>query len=188
MYLGNGTREQAKETGLPKAAERGGGTLMKTPRAIILVAVGGWIGLLAAPPPAAAAAPACPPEVAQAGAMVAKAQDVLQAPTGGGTQQARTPQGSSALGGGPPPQGDPGALAGRTPVMDQGTGTARGLATSAASEISPWSPQPTDKTLVARTTQARTLADQAENLCKAGKMDEAKARAIEAIDILNIPK
>jgi hypothetical protein len=69
--------------------------------------------------------------------------------------------------------------------MDQGSGTARGLATSAASEISPWSPQPTDKTLIARTTRAQGLADQAENLCKAGKMDEAKARAIEAIGVLN---
>jgi hypothetical protein len=70
-------------------------------------------------------------------------------------------------------------------LLNQGTGTARGLATSAASEISPWSPQPTDKTLVARTTKARGLTEQAENLCKAGKMDEAKARAIEAITVLN---
>lgn len=188
MYLGNGTPQQAKETGLPKAAERGGGTLMKTHRAIILLAIGGWIGLLAAPAPAAEGAPACPPEVAQASAMVAKAQDVLQAPTGGGTQQARAPQAGLALGAGPPPQGDPGALAGRTPLLDQSTGTARGLATSAASEISPWSPQPTDKTLIARTTKAQGLTEQAESLCKAGKMDEAKARAIEAIGLLNNPK
>ncbi len=170
------------------AAERGGGTLMKAQRAVVLVAVGGWLGLVAVPAPAAEGAPACPPEVAQAGAMVAKAQDMLKAPTGGGSQLARTPQGNLALGAGPPPPGDPGTLAGRTPLMDQGSGTARGLATSSASEISPWSPQPTDKTLIARTANARSLADQAENLCKAGKMDEAKARAIEAIGNLNNPK
>jgi hypothetical protein len=172
---------------------------MKAHRAVVLVAVGGWIGLLGGPAPAAEGAPACAPEVAQAAAMVAKAQDALKAPTQGGPQLARTPTGESATGpavapvtspasgygGGRTPQGDPTAVAGRTPVMDQGTGTARGLATSAASEISPWSPQPTDKTLVARTTQARGLADQAENLCRAGKTDEAKARAIEAIGVLS---
>ena len=142
---------------------------------------------------------ACPPEVARARAMISKAQDVIKAGKQGGTQIARTPTGdatpgsamtpispgTSGYGGGRTLQGDPTSVAGRTPLLDQGTGTARGLATSAASDISPWNPRPTDKTLEARTSKAGTLTAQAAKFCAAGKMDEAKAKALEAITALN---
>lgn len=142
---------------------------------------------------------ACPPEVARARAMIVKAQDVMKAGKLGGTQIARTPtgdampgsaltpgpSGGSGYGGGRTPQGDPTSVAGRTPLLDQGTGTARGLATSAASDISPWNPRPTDKTLEARTSKARELTAQAAKFCAAGKMDEAKAKAAEAIAVLD---
>jgi len=117
---------------------------------------------------------ACPAEVSQATAMVAKARAVLSQPsTGTGTGGGRTPQGDAASG------------AGRAPETQPGTSAPRGLATSAASEISPWNPHPGDKTLQARTTKARRLAAQAQRFCKAGKMDEAKARAAEAITVLD---
>jgi len=82
-------------------------------------------------------------------------------------------------------QGDPASGVGRTPQGDPASGAGRGLATSPASEISPWSPSPTDKTLKARAAKARKLTTQARSLCTAGKMDEAKAKAAEAIAILD---
>ena len=157
------------------------------------------LGALAWPAAAADKGPACPPELAQARAMVARAQDVIVAGKQGSTQVARTPLNDPAsgpgvmpvpspgtgVGGGRTPQGDSTSVAGRTPLLDQGTGTARGLATSAASDITPWNPVPTDKTLGARTRTARKLTTQAAKSCAAGKMDEAKAKALEAIAVLN---
>ncbi len=170
-----------------------------TNRGVMILTVGFLVVAGAGPAAAADKGPACPPEVAQARAMIAKAQDVLKAGKQGGTQVARTPTGDatpgtatapvpspgSGYGGGRTPQGDPTSVAERTPVLGQGTGTARGLATSAASEISPWNPQPTDKMLQARTAQARKLAGQAQKFCRVGKVDEAKAKALEAIAVLN---
>lgn len=153
------------------------------------------LSMIAAAPVAAEVKAACPGEVAQAGAMVAKASDLLRggastpgarslAP-GGGTDLARTPSGGLVPGTDRGPQADPGAVAGRTPMLDQGTGTARGFATSSASEISPWNPSPGDKTLKARTAKARKLTDQARSLCRSGKTDEARAKAAEAIAVLD---
>ncbi len=156
------------------------------------------LGILAAPWPALAAEGkvACPSEVTQAGAMVAKAQDVMKAGSQGGTHVARTPTGDPASGQGVAPggnvvaagrtlQGDPASGVGRTPQGDPASGAGRGLATSPTSEISPWSPSPTDKTLKARTAKARRLTTQARSLCTAGKMHEAKAKAAEAIAVLD---
>ncbi len=172
---------------------------MRMYRGGVLAIAGMLAGAMAWPAAAADKGPACPPELAQARAMVARAQDVMKAGKQGNTQLARTPTNDPAsgprvspvpspgtgVGGGRTPQGDPTSLAGRTPVLDQGTGTARGLATSAASDISPWTPSPTDKTLDARTRTARKLTTQAGKFCAAGKTDEAKAKALEAIGVLN---
>ncbi len=140
----------------------------------------------------------CPGEVAQAKAMVAQADAVLHGGTIGNPLTPAAPPAdvASATAGGRSLQGEvgsnaagsqpaSGALAGRTPLLGEGTGTARGLATSAASDISPWNPRPTDKTLEARTSKARTLTVQAETFCRAGQTNEAKAKALEAIGVLN---
>ena len=171
---------------------------MRVHRGGVLAVVGMLVGAMAWPAAAADKGPACPTELAQARAMVARAQDVIKAGKQGNTQLARTPTNDPAsgpgvapvhfpgtgVGGGRTPQGDPTSVAGRTPLLDQGTGTARGLATSAA-EISPWTPSPTDKTLQARTRTARKLTTQAAKSCAAGKLDESKAKALEAIGVLN---
>jgi hypothetical protein len=166
---------------------------MNAYRFVVLAA----LSMMVAGPVAAEVKGACPGEVAQAGAMVAKASDVLRGRTSapgarplapeGGTDLARTPSGGLTPGTGTDraPQADPSAVAGRTPMLGQGTGTARGLATSAASEISPWNPSPSDKTLKARTAKARKLTDQARSLCRNGKPDEARAKAAEAITVLD---
>ncbi len=172
---------------------------MRVQRGGILAIAGMLVGAMAWPAAAADKGPACPPELARARAMVAKAQDVIKAGKQGSTQLARTPTNDPASGPGEAPvptpgtgvgggrtlQGDPTSVAGRTPLLDQGTGTARGLATSAASDISPWTPSPADKTLEARTRTARKLTTQAGKFCAAGKMDESKAKALEAIAVLN---
>ena len=134
---------------------------MNASRGVVLMTVGILVGGGVWSAAAGAEKAACPAEVAQARAMIAKAQDVMKSGTQQGTQVARTP------------------------LLDQGTGTARGLASSAASDISPWSPKPSDKTLQARTGKAQTLADEAEKLCKAGNGEQAKAKALEAINVLN---
>lgn len=168
-------------------------------RGAVLAIAGMLVGAMAWPAAAADKGPACPAELAQARAMVTRAQDVIKAGKQGSTQLARTPTNDPAsgpgvapvptpgtgVGGGRTLQGDPASVAGRTPLLDQGTGTARGLATSAASDINPWSPQPTDKTLKARTRTARKLTTQAGKFCAAGKMDDSKAKALEAIAVLN---
>lgn len=169
---------------------------MKANHALILVALGVLAGVVAATPLSAEEKAVCPAEVGQAGAMVAKAQDVIKAGTKGNTQLARTPTGDPASGQGAAPggnviaggrtlQGEPASGVGRTPQGDPASGAGRGLATSSASEISPWSPSPTDKTLKARTAKARKLTAQARSLCRAAKPDEAKAKAAEAIAVLD---
>lgn len=167
----------------PTLWQRRGGMTMKSPLGMVLVA----LGILAVGPvrPAVAAEEraACPPELSRAHAMVAKAQDVMKG--GSGSGEGRTTLTDPGSGPARTPQGDPTAVAGRTPLLDQGTGTARALATSAASDINPWNPQPTDKTLKARTLKAARLTAQADKLCNAGKMDGAKAKAVEAIGVLN---
>lgn len=74
---------------------------------------------------------------------------------------------------------------GRAPETPPDAGPPRGLAASASSEISPWNPHPGDRTLMARTSKAQKLTAQAQRLCKAGKMDEARAKAAEAITVLD---
>ncbi len=182
------------------AGETGGeGFEMTVNRRVALVTLGILAGAAATPAAAAEERAACPPEVARARAMVAKAQDVIKAGKPGSTQVARTPTGDpasgpavtpvpspgSGYGGGRTPQGDPASGPARTPQGEPASGAARGLATSAASDISPWNPQPTDKTLNARTVKARRLTAQAAKFCAAGKMDDAKAKALEAITVLN---
>lgn len=158
---------------------------MTANRRVVLVTLGILAGVGAVPAAAENQRAACSPEVARARAMVAKAQDVIRAGRAEGSQLARTPLAGPGSGSARIPQEEPSPAAGRTPLLDQGTGTARGLATSAASDISPWNPQPTDKTLQARTLKAGKLTAQAERSCAAGKMDEAKAKALEAITVLN---
>jgi hypothetical protein len=66
-----------------------------------------------------------------------------------------------------------------------GVGAPRGLATTGTSEITPWTPAPTDRTLNARTAKAEKLTAQARQLCRAGKVDEARGKAREAITVLD---
>ncbi len=155
----------------------------------------------AGPAQAAEEKAACPAEVSQARAMVARAQEVLKGGSAGGGQLARAPGGDAASGGAgisPAPQPGTGTGGGRTQQGDPASGTGsggpegrpsaggtRGLATSSTSEISPWNPSPTDKTLNARTAKAQKLTAQARRLCRAGKPDEARTKAREAIAVLD---
>ena len=141
----------------------------------------------------------CQAEVSQASAMVARARAVMKGGEQKGTQLAQAPSKDPAsgpaaspqlspgtgTGGGRTPQGDAASGAGRAPEAQPGAGSPRGLAASASSEISPWNPHPGDRTLMARTSKAQKLTDQAQRFCKAGKMDEAKAKAAEAITVLD---
>ena len=160
-------------------------------------------GILAAlglgPAQAAEEKAACPAEVSRAGAMVARAQDVLKGGSAGGRHLARTPGDAApgagvspapspgtGTGGGPTPQGGPASGAGSSgPEGRPAAGATRGLATSGTSEITPWTPSPTDRTLNARTAKAQKLTAQARRLCRAGKLDEAGAKAKEAITVLD---
>ncbi len=166
---------------------RRGGMQMEVKLKGVLLALG---TLALAEPGVALAAEekaACPAEVSQAAGMVAQAQTVLKGGSPKGTQLARTPTGDPASGAGvlPAPSPGTGTGGGRTPQGAPASGAGRGLATSSASEITPWNPTPTDKMLKARTAKARKLTAQARRLCKAGKLDEARAKANEAIRVLD---
>ena len=137
---------------------------------LIVVAGGLLIGAEAWSIAAAEESLGCPIEVAQARAMVARAKGVVQGTDQKGDRAARTA-------GLVPPPGRP--LDG-TPGAD----AARGLAVSPASDVSPWHPSPGDKTLQARATQAGKMTDEAQLLCRAGKADAAKAKAVDAMGIL----